>query len=374
MANMDLAIIEKLEKNQLSAVSDRVVLAKPLGEFIDDYIKAAGGGSDNTARAYMTAAGLFLQYLDQERGDKIPPELADWRPFATTADQVLTDKRGREYKKTIWEFRGSVAIIRFLVDAAALDGFRSWRLACGDNQNSASARVYAVRALLSVALSNNILTTDQAQRLGIKPYKQRQKRDNQPVGRRLSIAEVKALRSAVDPGTVKGKRDRALLDLQLYAGLRCEEVATLAVENLKHDGGRWWLVFSGKGDKTRRVKCHDVLYKSLQDWIKAAGIENGIIFKSVNKGDKVNGHALNTGSIARVVNEYGAAAKLAPLGGNNQLSPHDLRRTCARNAYDNGAGLLLIQAMLGHADPKTTARYIGAFEDDNNTAIDYVRY
>ena len=374
MADMDLAIIEKLEAGQLSAVSDRVILARPMSEFIADFIKAAAGGSDNTARAYMTAAGLFLQYLDQERGDKVPPELADWRPFAVTTDELVSDFRGRSYTRTIWEFRGSVAIIRFLVDAAALDGFRSWRLNKGDSQNSASARVYAVRALLSVALSNSILTTDQAQRLGIKPYRQKQKRDNQPVGRRLSIVEVKALRRAVDTETLKGKRDLALLDLQLYAGLRCEEVATIKLENMKYDGGRWWLVFSGKGDKTRRVKCHDILYKSLHDWTSAAGIEQGAIFRSVNKGDKVNGHLLDTGSIARVVNEYGAIAKLAPLGGENQLSPHDLRRTCARNAYDNGAGLLLIQSMLGHADPKTTARYIGAFEDDNNTAVDYVRY
>ena len=49
-------------------------------------------------------------------------------------------------------------------------------------------------------------------------------------------------------------------------------------------------------------------------------------------------------------------------------------RTCARNAYDNGASLLLVQAMLGHSDPKTTARYIGAYDQDENTAVDYVRY
>ena len=56
------------------------------------------------------------------------------------------------------------------------------------------------------------------------------------------------------------------------------------------------------------------------------------------------------------------------------LAPHDLRRTCARNAYDNGATIYQVQTMLGHADPKTTIRYIGALEDDSNTAIDKVAY
>lgn len=65
---------------------------------------------------------------------------------------------------------------------------------------------------------------------------------------------------------------------------------------------------------------------------------------------------------------------IAPATGDNRLSAHDLRRTAARNAHDNGAPLLLIQRFLGHQDPKTTAHYIGLGEDDNDTATDYIRY
>jgi len=36
--------------------------------------------------------------------------------------------------------------------------------------------------------------------------------------------------------------------------------------------------------------------------------------------------------------------------------------------------LLLVQAALGHTDPKMTAHYIRAFEQDDHTAIDYLRY
>lgn len=49
-------------------------------------------------------------------------------------------------------------------------------------------------------------------------------------------------------------------------------------------------------------------------------------------------------------------------------------RTMARNAYDNVANLVIVQQVLGHSDPKTTARYIGAYADVDNTAVDYVRY
>ena len=67
------------------------------------------------------------------------------------------------------------------------------------------------------------------------------------------------------------------------------------------------------------------------------------------------------------------AEPLVPLLATHIISTADLRRTCARNAYENGASLL-VQAMLGHEDPKTTAQYIGAFESDDDTAMDYVRY
>jgi hypothetical protein len=46
----------------------------------------------------------------------------------------------------------------------------------------------------------------------------------------------------------------------------------------------------------------------------------------------------------------------------------------ARNAFDNEASLLLIQDQHRHSNPKTTARYIGTYEEDDNTTVDYVRY
>ena len=144
-------------------------------------------------------------------------------------------------------------------------------------------------------------------------------------------------------------------------------------------GGRWWLVLTGKGNKTRRLKIHDTLYKSISDLVSVQGCElgngdNGPIFYNLRKGGESTGYRLNASVIGRLVSEYGAAAGLAPRNGENRLSPHDLRRTCAKNAYDNGATIYQVQTMLGHSDPKTTIRYIRALENDSDTAVDYVRY
>jgi integrase/recombinase XerD len=363
----ETAAIALLLEQSLSAASPEAALHQPFGDLVQATLSAAAR-STATRRSYQIAIGLFVQYLDQERGSWLPGALAEsWRPFALP----LTEGR-----RTTWMFRPPAAIVR-LVDVRLLDGFRAWREHQGDSAQTATIRVYAVRTLLAVALRDGLLTTEQAQAMGLTAYRQRQKQPKSPVGRRLTPAEVRALRSTVDPSTCKGARDLAILDIMLYAGLRREEVADLDLAALRQDGGRWWLVLAGKGDKVRRLKVHDVLYGSLTNWCQLAGLAlgtEGPVFRSFDRGDHVTTNSIDDSVVGRLVATCGYTAGIAAERGSNQLSPHDLRRTCARNAFENGASLLLVQAMLGHEDPKTTAHYIGAFEADDDTAVDYVRY
>lgn len=333
-------------------------LRRPLGEEVEAAVQAAAH-SEHSARAYRHAIGLFLEYLGAALGGQ------------ALAQRVI------EGKRHAWAFAGDCATLR-RVEPSHLAGFRSWREAQGDSPNTASQREAAAISFLSVCYRDGILSDAQALAMGLRPYKGRLKRDRRPVGRRLSREEVQALRAAASGETNKAARDLAILDTMLYAGLRVEEVARLRLDNLVQDGGRWWFVFRGKGEKTRRVKVHDQLYGSLSEWLKRRGLEvgrgEGPLFLNVHKGDAIGARPLNTASLNRLVAEYGAKAGLAPERGANRLSPHDLRRTFARNAYDGGAPLPLIQAALGHADVSTTMQYIGAGEDPGGGAIDYVRY
>lgn len=246
-------------------------------------------------------------------------------------------------------------------------------------------RLRAVRTMLAVAYRDGFLTTEQASRMAIKPYKRRNGKHVKPVGRRLSREKVRTLRNTVETkarNDAKAIRDRAILDTMLFSALRRFEVANLRTSSFVQDGGRWWIVLTGKGDKTRRVKVHDTLYKSLAAWCRFAGLEIGQddkpLFYNLTKGGNFTGNgkrrALSTSVVGRLVAEYGYLSVLAPETGKNALAAHDLRRTCACNAYDNGATVLQVQTLLGHSDPKTTIRYIGALDDEDNTAVDMVKY
>lgn len=364
MTRWDERALAHLRERALVPRGAEMAARRPLDEVIKATL-AAAGRSAHTRRSYLTAIGQFLAWLDREQSEGLPEE---WRPFAA----AIQDGR-----RTAWDFGRTPAAVLWLVNASVLDSWRLTLEADGVSANTASVRVYAVRTLLSVALRDGVLDLDQGRNLGITPYRTRQKRDEKPVGRRLTVQEVRKLRGVVDVTTNKGKRDLAVLDSMLYLGLRRAEVAHLNLADLAQDGGRWWLVLTGKGSKTRRLKVSDVMYQSLSAWLDAASLrwhDERPAFYSVNKGDAIGDTPLKPNDVGRLAVYYGALAELAPSSGSGCLGAHDLRRTCARNAYDNGATLLQVQQMLGHADPKTTARYIGLEQDDADTATDYVRY
>lgn len=361
---------------QLTMASPEVASQKPLRELVEEMLVAACR-SRNTRRAYTIAAGLFFTFLEQQRGQMLPDA---WRPLVATV---------QEGKRTHWEFGNCPAAVIWLVDAALLDSFAFWREEQGDALATVGQRMAAIKTLLAVALRSRILTGEQAEMLGVRPYTARQQRDDDPVGRRLTPVEVRALRAVLGKEQIKDLRDRAILDIMLYAGLRRAEVAELQCKAFVQDRGRWWIRLRGKGRKTRRVKIHDVLFQSLSDWFAQVGLRwqgnaEQPVFCSINKGGKPSGRPIDPNVVYEMVGRVGSLAKapdrdgvlrpLATAAGESRLRPHDLRRTFARNAHDNGASITQVQSILGHADVKTTIRYIGLDVPDDDTAVDHVRY
>ena len=355
---------EKEQPNMTAIIPASGQAHMPLSEFIALALAACASDSLATRRAYTRAWGDWLVYLSDVLGLD--------RPLAQEEKVLRPDGK---MTRTQWAYAGTTRIFS-KVYPSLRDGFLQVMVDADLGQKTRNLRLNAVNTLLAIAYRDGYLSSDQASRLGISPYKKRQKTNEKPVGRRLSRDEVKALRWAIEAcksSDAKRIRDSALLDCMLYAALRRAEVAELVTGDLTQDGGRWWLVVNGKGEKTRRVKVHDALYKSLAAWAEVAGVKLGegdqVLFRNVQKGGELNG-PLSASVIGRLVAEYGNLAGLAPKSGVNCLSPHDLRRTCSRNAYDNGATVYQVQTMLGHSDPKTTIRYIGALENDDETDED----
>lgn len=162
-------------------------------------------------------------------------------------------------------------------------------------------------------------------------------------------------------------RDYIVLAVLLGAGLRREELADLTFSSLKRlpngNGYRDVLEITGKGDKPRVVPISPLLSKHLREWEKITG--GGKVARSINKAGTL-GKSLSVIGIFSIVREYGAQIDLP------ELDPHDCRRSFGRLGWEATRDLILIRDLLGHADAKTTQKYIGLDIKLDRTASDFI--
>ena len=165
----------------------------------------------------------------------------------------------------------------------------------------------------------------------------------------------------------------------LYMGLRTIEIRRIILEDFFIDQGNWNLMIHGKGDKDRVLPVHPEALQTIQDWISQAnqhldqkltlGTGKSHLFYNLRPSGHISNYTLGKNPIPRFLAKYGAVSGIAAAEGKNRLSPHDLRRTFGRRAFDNGAPILAIQKAYGHADVSTTMHYIGVDDQDTQAVI-----
>ena len=98
------------------------------------------------------------------------------------------------------------------------------------------------------------------------------------------------------------------------------------------------------------------------------------LFISIQKGGALGRRAITVEAMKQTLSRYGELTGILLASGSDQLTPTILRRTCGRHAFENGASLKQVQELLGHSSIDWAANFIGAFDRDEKTAVDYVRY
>jgi len=152
----------------------------------------------------------------------------------------------------------------------------------------------------------------------------------------------------------KVERDRRIVLVMLYAGLRLSEVASLKWQDVDLDAGTL-TVRKGKGGHSRVIPLHDRLKADLERTPEED--QRGAVC-----GHR-DGRPLSYKSIPHVFDRWLKGAGL-------DISAHQLRHTFATRMLWAGADLRTIQRLLGHASLETTARYLNLEMDQKRTAVD----
>lgn len=176
-------------------------------------------------------------------------------------------------------------------------------------------------------------------------------------GRHVQYGEIDALlRVCSNDQTPAGVRDGAIIALAAAAGLRRAEIAGLTLADFEvtdRAAGEGVLTIRGKGDKARTVDVCNGAYASLADWLALRGDAAGPIFYAIRRGGHIQiGDGLTTEALAQMLTKRCQLAGIA-----KRTTWHDFRRTVAGELLDNGADVVTVQKILGHASPVTTSRY-----------------
>lgn len=173
----------------------------------------------------------------------------------------------------------------------------------------------------------------------------------------LGDAEAKALLEAPAPDTLKGLRDRAILSILLFHGLRRAELCSLAVGDLQSRRGVMHFRVHGKGGKIRFLPMHPHSLQRISEYLEHAGHgdkpDNALFRPIKNSSGSLDEALTGHGVYKHVVKKYARVLGLDP----SAVCMHGLRATAATNALDYEADIAKVQEWLGHASIATTRLY-----------------
>jgi integrase/recombinase XerD len=278
--------------------------------------------SPQTIRTYNTELRMFLSYLEGEIGKGL---------------EELTAEDLSLYREHLIKTYASATAAKKL---AALRRFLIFTYMAGATVvNPEALRFFAKSPRVRQDPSYNVLTEDELSRM-------------------LSAARR------------TNYRDYVLLAVMAGCGLREAEVVDVRIGDFQDVGrGEVLLRVRGKGDKVRNVSLSPELWQLVQRFVLLTrrtfnshlDARKPLFLSRVGK-DKT----LTTRSVQNIVKKYVRAA-----GITKAISPHSIRHTVGTNMAVNEAPLLVIQQFLGHADPKTTLRYIRRAEELAARAYQY---
>ena len=148
-----------------------------------------------------------------------------------------------------------------------------------------------------------------------------------------------------------GVRNRAILAVLCYAGLRVSEVLNLKVSDIKESESHI-IVNETKRKSSRVIYVPNYLFHYISKWLEIRP-KSKYLF-CANTGNK-----LLSDYIQKMVKRY--SLKVDP---NKDIHPHALRHSIATIWLKEGKPIRGIQKQLGHTSLNTTQIYLDYFDDD----------
>lgn len=333
-------------------------------------------------------------------GENLPAEADASRSVGAlpveAAEIVRAYQRASKADATVKAYKGDAVVFQawcarygfrsLPASPEAVAGFLVAEAEAGRSASTVGRRCAAIRYAHKLAGKPDP-TDDEAVRSTMKGIRRRV--GVAPKRKAAATAEILAAALMRIPDTLAGKRDRALLALGFAGAFRRSELVALDVADLsEHADGLRVRVRRSKTDQEgagiEKAIPHGRFIRPValvREWLDAAGISEGPVFRPVSRSGRVRGHIrretsddvgtsrvpsspprLTTQAVADIIKRHLEAAGLDPA----LFGAHSLRAGFITTAAERGADLARIMDVSGHRDPRTVVGYIrraNAFKD-----------
>lgn len=184
----------------------------------------------------------------------------------------------------------------------------------------------------------------------------------------LSPGAARVLMSLPDGASIEALRDRAILKLYLFTGIRLATGCRLDVTDFSWDGPEASIRLGEKGDRRRTIGLHYQAAQAIQEYLGRSGFQSGPLFRPLHsaRSRALAGRRISAVTMYKVILAYlrrlpGAISERLQSDGTTKAvcryTPHSLRATTATLLLDAGVDITKVQALLGHRHITTTQIY-----------------
>ncbi len=235
------------------------------------------------------------------------------------------------------------------LDARALTGYLEGLALRGLSPASQRRHLASIRGLTRELVERGILERDPTAAIKLRPHSRR-------LPRTLSRADIEMLLAAIDTSTVRGLRDRAMLELAYGSGLRVSELVGLKLHQINLAAGL--VIVLGKGNKERVVPIGSAAKRALKQYLEKRNKRaDGQLAPWAKKPTSAVFLSRFGRQMTRQAFFKALKGRTASEPRLSWMSPHTLRHCFATHLLEGGADLRAVQEMLGHADISTTQIY-----------------
>ena len=305
-------------------------LAVHLSRFFTDHLAGERNASPNTIKGYRDVFKLLLRHCRDQLG--ISPDRLTLRTL-------------------------SAEVIRNFLTALA----RRPRL-CARTRNHRLSAIHSFFRYVQFEEPEHLL---QCQQILAIPL---QKASSRPVAY-ITPDQLGAILTAPDLATAGGRRDAVLLCILYDTGARVQEVIDLSVRDVRLDAPAQ-IRLMGKGRKTRVVPLMNSTVALLREYLCEHDLQrperaDAPLFRNRR-------HERLTRSGVRYILKQHAEHARRDQPGLPSVHPHTLRHSKAMHLLQAGNPMVIIQAVLGHADVRTSSIYARADIEMTRAALEKI--